>query len=343
MRLFKLFVFLFLCWNPEGRGQSSPSLFETLYGLDEVSITLTYPFDSLYRTNREEIEAIISIESKDGILIENEKITLNLRGKFRRMKCTMPPLLLNFKKSTLRKLNLDNIDEVKLVTHCLESPEGEENLKEELMCYSVYESLTPCSYRTIWLHVTYKDALRPGKEIKSTGFLLEPDKDITKRLGFIERKLFNPSEDSIHFESYSTAVAYNFLIGNRDWSIIMSRNAKLFYDSISHHYVVIPYDFDYSNIVSASYRRETRPDNMTHPLERIYQGEYFVNRSGEILKKFQESQDIILNRVATAPNPMDESERKKIAKYFETWFLQIKRTDAKDLPYGYLMNYKGGL
>src|SRR5688572_14821109 len=135
MRLFKLMVCLFLCWNPEGKGQSSPSLFETLYGLDEVSITLTYPFDSLYRSNREEIDAQITIQSKEGVLIKNEKITMNLRGKFRRMKCSMPPLLLNFKKSTLRNLNLDNIDEVKLVTHCLDTPEGEENLQEELMCY----------------------------------------------------------------------------------------------------------------------------------------------------------------------------------------------------------------
>lgn len=343
MRSFILSFYLLLSLNPEGKGQSTPSLFETLYGLDEVSITLTYPFDSLYRTNREEIDAIITIESKDSILLKNEKITLNLRGKFRRMKCTMPPLLLNFKKSTLRNLNLDNIDEVKLVTHCLETPEGGENLQEELMCYRVYEALTPCSYRTIWLNITYRDILQPGRQIKSNGFLLEPDKDITKRLGFIERKLFNPAEDSIHFESYSNTVAFNFLIGNRDWSIIMSRNAKLFYDSISNHYVVIPYDFDYSNIVSATYRRETRPDNMTHPLERIYQGEYFNNRSGEILKKFQESADIILNRVATAPNPMDESERKKIARYFETCFIQIKKTDVKDLPYGYILNYKGGL
>lgn len=343
MRFIILSFYLFLSLNPEGKGQVSPSLFESLYSLDEVSITLTYPFDSLYRTNREEIEAVISIESKDGILMKNEKITLNLRGKFRRMKCSMPPLLLNFKKSTLRKLNLDNIDAVKLVTHCLETPEGQENLQEELMCYRVYESLTPCSYRTIWLHVTYQDALQPDKQIKSTGFLLEPDKDITKRLGLLERKLFNPSEDSIHFESYSHAVAFNFLIGNRDWSIIMSRNAKLFFDSISNHYVVIPYDFDYSNIVSATYRRETRPDKMTHPLERIYQGEYFADRSGEILKKFQESQDMILHRVATAPNPMDENERKKIVRYFETWFAQVKKRDAKDLPYGYILEYKGGL
>lgn len=343
MRFLILSIFLFLSLNPDGKGQSSLSLFETLFSLEEVSITLTYPFDSLYRSNREEIDALITIESKDGILVENEKITMNLRGKFRRMKCTMPPLLLNFKKSTLRNLKLDPIDEVKLVTHCLDTPEGEENLREELMCYRVYEALTPCSYRTIWLTVTYLDALRVGKPIQSRGFLLEPDKDITKRLGYIERKLFNPAEDSLHFESYSHTVAYNFLIGNRDWSIVMARNAKLFFDSVSSRYVVIPYDFDYSNIVSATYRRETRPENMTHPLERIYQGEYFANRSGEILKKFQESQEIILNQVATAPNPMDESDRKKITKYFETWFSQIKKADAKDLPYGYIVTYKGGL
>ena len=343
MRLLSLCLMLTWAFNAEVSGQATKSLFETLYALNQVKITLTYPFDSLYRANREEIDAIITVESKDGLLVQNEPMSINLRGKFRRMKCTMPPLMLNFKKSTLRDLHLNTIDEIKLVTHCLETPEGQENLQEERLCYQVYEALTPYAYRTIWVSVEYRDLLNPGKFISSTGFLLEPDKDITNRLGIIEKKLFNVQEDSLHYETYANATAFNCLIGNRDWSIIMSRNAKLFYNPAIRKYVVIPYDFDYSNIVGASYRRETRPEKMTHSHDRLYQGEYFIDRSGEILKTFQANEALILEKVNDAPNPMEDSRRKKIEKYFESWFAYVNKSAAKDLPYGMVMPYKGGL
>ena len=90
MRIIPFLLLLTWAFNAEVSGQTTKSLFETLIALDQVKITLTYPFDSLYRTNREEIDAIITIESKDGPLIHNEKMSINLRGKFRRMKCTMP-------------------------------------------------------------------------------------------------------------------------------------------------------------------------------------------------------------------------------------------------------------
>jgi hypothetical protein len=343
MRIIPVLLLLTWAFIAEVSGQATKSLFDTLFALEQVKITLIYPFDSLYRTNREEIDAIITIESKDGPLIHNEKMSINLRGKFRRMKCTMPPLLLNFKKSTLRNLNLNTIDEIKLVTHCLETPEGQDNLQEERLCYQIYESLTPYAYRSIWVDVEYIDLAHPKKRIISNGFLLEPDKDITNRLGIEERKLFNVSADSLHYETYANAVAFNFLIGNRDWSIVMSRNAKLFFNPTIGKYNVIPYDFDYSNIVGASYRRETRPEKMTHTFDRLYQGEYFIPRSGEILKTFHANEARILEKVSSVPNPMDEAKRKKIARYFESWFDYIDKSSAKDLHYGMVMPYKGGL
>jgi hypothetical protein len=326
-----------------GFAQTGRSLFDTLYAQEDLKISLTYPFDSLYRTNQEEIDAILTIESKTGVLLKNEEMTLNLRGKFRRMKCDMPPLLLNFKKSTLRQLGLSEIDEIKLVTHCLKSPEGQENLQEERLCYQVYEVLSPYAYRSIWVTVTYIDAQGKEDPVTSGGILIEPDKSIMARYGLVEKKQFNVSGDSIQFESYSTAVAFNCMIGNRDWSIVMSRNAKLFYDSTTSKFIIIPYDFDYSNVVGASYRRETRPESMTHPYDRLYQGEYFSTRSGEILKKFEGNKETVLNVVQTAPGLMGPEQRKKIAKYFETWFDYISKKSAVDLPYGTVISYKGGL
>lgn len=343
MRLFQLLPYTFLAFCNGLMSQSSSSLFETLYGLEGVRLTLTYPFDSLYRTNQDEIEAIITIESKGGVLMKDEQMTLNLRGKFRRMKCTMPPLLLNFKKSTLRDLGLKEIDEMKLVTHCLDAPEGRSNLEEERLCYQVYETLTPYAYRTIWVTVDYIDQMNPANHILSVGFLLEPDKDINARFSVEERKLFNVAEDSLHYDSYGKAAAFNFLIGNRDWSIVMSRNAKLFFDPAQGEYIVIPYDFDYSNVVSASYRRETRPAEMVNPYDRIYQGEYFKSKSGEILKSFAANKSTVLSRVNTAPNSMQDTRRNGIYKYFEYWFDEVGRSSLRELKYGMVIPYKGSL
>lgn len=343
MRFFLPFIISLACITVPAVSQGDISLFDTLYNQNNVKISLAYPFDSLYSSNQDEIDALISIETEQGFLMKDVKMTLNLRGKFRRMKCSMPPLLLNFKKSTLKDIHLAPIDEIKLVTHCLSNQEGQENLREERMCYQLYEVVTPNSYRTIWLTVTYHNLSRPGDSILSTGFLLEPDKVISSRLGLIERKLFNISEDSLEFQSYSMATAFNFMIGNRDWSIVMSRNAKLFFNTTINKYVVIPYDFDYSNIVGASYRRETRPETMLHPYDRLYEGEYFNSRSGDILTSFVALKPILLDRVNSANNPMEENDRKKIYKYLETWFKEIEKSKPEELKYGMVCPYKGGL
>ena len=319
------------------------SLFDKLYLEDSIQITLTYQFDSLDKTKNDEIDALITIQTTNGYIMTNEPLTMNLRGKFRRMKCEFPPLLLNFKKSTLKNLNLTSVDEMKLVTHCMEGPEGQSNLEEERMLYQIYESCTPISYRSIWLTVEYVDKANPNVRITSAGFFLEPDKVISSRLGLEEKKIYNISEDSLNYDSYAKAVAYNFLIGNRDWSVVASRNAKLFYDAAHGYYVVIPYDFDYSNVVGASYRRETSNEALVHPYDRVYEGEYFKDKAGDILKSFYENEASILQVVNEAPNPMTEERRKKISKYFDSWFNMVKNYKASNLPYGIVCPYKGGL
>ncbi|MGB3078373.1 MAG: hypothetical protein WBB31_04785 [Saprospiraceae bacterium] len=339
-------LLLFILWaqtSLPAQESTRLTLFEKLYHLDSIRLTLTYPYDSLTKSNNNEIDALISIESTSGSLVTNQPLTLNLRGKFRRMKCNFPPLLLNFKKSMLKSLDLKNVDEMKLVTHCINGEEGQLNLQEERMMYQVYESITPMSYRTIWVTVYYCDQNHPAVCDTSAGFLLEPDGDITNRLGVCEKKIFNPQEDSLLFESYGHAAAFNFLIGNRDWSVIGARNAKLFFDKAIGKYIVIPYDFDFSNVVGASYRRETLPKTMLHPYDRIYQGEYFKDKAGQILKSFYLFRDSVINTVNTAVNPMGEERRNQIRKYFEKWFDMVKKNKPGGLMYDCVCPYTGGL
>lgn len=339
MRGITLLALLFISFSAFCQSKKT-SLFDTIYAYQKVQLVLTYPFDSLYKTNNQEITATATIRIDDNVLLDKAPISLNLRGKFRRMKCSMPPLMLNFKKSTLRQLNLSSSDEIKLVTHCIEGKEGELNLQEERMMYQVYESLTPNAYRSIWVEVSYCDKNTDGKCNHAVGFLLEPDKVISDRLNVKERKLYNVAEDSIDFNSYSLAVSYNYLIGNRDWSVKASRNAKLFFDVSIGKYIIIPYDFDYSNVVGASYRRETAPMHMKHPFDRIYEGEYFESRAGEIIKNFLQHEPVIQDRLKSAVSPLPGDRRQMISNYFRTWFDVIRKAKEADLKYGMICPYK---
>ncbi|HUR31024.1 MAG TPA: hypothetical protein VMZ69_06300 [Saprospiraceae bacterium] len=343
MRILLPFVLLFLYSILQAQDTDRISLFDTLYTGKNITINLTYPFDSLHKTNNDEIIASISILMDGHYIMKDEPMSINLRGKFRRMKCAMPPLMLNFKKSTLKQLNLRAVDEMKLVTHCLKGPEGPQNLEEERLLYQVYETLTPMSYRTIWVNVNYCNMADSTECISNVAFLLEPDKVLSSRLGVTEKKVYNVTEDSLHYDSYSLAASYNYLIGNRDWSIISSRNAKLFYNPGMGKYIVIPYDFDYANVVAASYRRETLPKTMEHPFDRIYQGEYYIDQAGNILKSFYGFEQPVLDAINSANNPMDAGRRKRICMYFDEWFDMVKKAKPEDLQYGTVCPYKGGL
>ena len=343
MRLLYLVVFLFLIRILPAQETSAISLFDTLYNLKDVHFKLTYPFDSLVKTNNEEIPATITIEHEGGKLMRSAQMSINLRGKFRRMKCAMPPLLLNFKKSTLRELSLSTVDELKLVTHCIEGEEGQENLMEELLCYQMYEKITPYSYRTIWITIEYCNSLEPDSCFSSYAFLIEPDKVISNRLSISEKRLYNVSQDSLEYESFKTVTPFNFMIGNRDWDIVASRNAKLFFHPGFGKYIVIPYDFDYANIVGAKYRRETLTKPMEHPYDRIYDGYYFRDKCSATLKSFLTNKDAVLGVIASANNPMSAERRKGIGKYIGDWFEWLEKTNPKLMEYGVVCYYKGGL
>lgn len=343
MRILILAVFSFSVSFLPGQDTGLPSLFDTLYHQEDIKIRLTYAFDSLVKTNNEEIPSRITIESANGKFMRNVSMSLNLRGKFRRMKCDMPPLLLNFKKSTLHDLHLNSIDEMKLVTHCIKGKEGQENLQEERLCYQMYEQLTPYAYRTIWVNMEYCDSNHPDSCVSSVGFLIEPDKVLSARLGVAEKRVFNVSQDSLQYESFRLVEAFNFMIGNRDWDVVAGRNAKLFFEPKFGKYIIVPYDFDYSNIVGASYRRETLQEPMRHPFDRVYSGYYFRNQSGETLKDFLPNEVTIENVIATADNPMTAERRKKISGYVEDWFKWLDKMKTADLQYGVVCYYKGGL
>ena len=92
---------------------------------------------------------------------------------------------ISFKKADLRADGLDPaFDDVKLVTHCLDSRgEGNANVLREFLIYKLYAQLTNNAYRVQLAEVTYQGAAGKFGKVKRYAFLIE-DTDQLARLAF---------------------------------------------------------------------------------------------------------------------------------------------------------------
>lgn len=231
-----------------------PDLFDLLEGKNYVSVTISLNLDSLInnRYNEDKIGGIFVFKSAAG---KNLSFSVNvaLRGKYRRRMCGFPPLKLNFNKSELSDNGLSKADEYKLVTHCLEGEEGNVNIVKEFLAYQFYQQISPLSYRSKLLKITYKDTKSDNK-IVGMAILLEDKSSFEKKHDLIEMKdTFNLPRSNFDDSNFRTHGLFQYLIGNVDWSTAISKNMDIYRWKENGKMYIVPYDFDFSGFVNVSY------------------------------------------------------------------------------------------
>ncbi|MEK7256352.1 MAG: hypothetical protein AAB316_16480 [Bacteroidota bacterium] len=253
---------------------SGQSVFDVLNQEEMMEITLVAELDSLIQVRNSDKfrPATFSYENKDGVR-HTWQIKVRPRGKFRRQICDFPPLKLKFSKDELEAAGLEGFNDMKLVTHCMDEREvGSELVLREYLAYKLYNVLTPNSFRVQLVKVTYRDSKDKGRKITRLGFLLEDEKQLAQRIGGeqvdtmgLAAERYIPSQEKI-------ASMFQFMIGNTDWDYRMLRNVTFFRTS-GGKLAPVPYDFDFSNLVGASYRRPNADLKQTGAMERIYMGQ----------------------------------------------------------------------
>jgi len=252
---------------------TTSSIFDLMSHQEVLKVTMTGDFETL-RTNRRSGEGqIITISFVDANGKEQTwNAEFTLRGNYRRMRCTaMPPMKLNFKKSELKAAGLAKFDDMKLVTQCMEEDEDSKALVlKEYLTYKLYNELTPASFRVQLLKITYIDTHTANKT-KQWGFLIEDTAQLRSRIAAekCERQRGFLAAD-FHSESFYTTALFQYMIGNGDWDAKISKNAKIL--SKEGKLLAIPYDFDFSGLVDASYAIPNGNYEMTSIQERIYMG-----------------------------------------------------------------------
>lgn len=246
---FSLFFIIASICNLSATDQAKPGLFDHWAETDqptEVTIYLDMAALESKRMTPDLIEATLNDGDHDYAL------RVNVRGRFRRRTCAMPPLKLHFDKQWLKQAGFNKHNDFKLVTHCTRDAAGQESILREQLAYELYRVVAPnASYRTQLLKVNYVDT-RDGSTESSYAILIEDTDELKDRMNAkTVKSSFGISSAKIKNEAQ--IAMFNYMIGNADYSFKMNRNLKFLKKEDDHKVTVVPYDFDFSGLVSAKY------------------------------------------------------------------------------------------
>jgi len=179
---------------------------------------------------------------------------IKARGKFRRLKCDLPPLKINFSKSELSKLGFHKkFDKFKLVSHCLTNGTADNALLKEHCTYKMYNHISDFSFKVKSFTVVYQHDKDPRRVIRGDCFLIEPNKEMAFRNGGTLVDTIGINSTDVTPESYHHVILFNYMIGNTDWSILTQKNVKFLLKKGSDKLIIVPYDFDNCKLVNPPY------------------------------------------------------------------------------------------
>jgi hypothetical protein len=300
-----------------------------------LNLRLEGPFRTLSRNrrDREELDGILSYTDEAG-----REVTLDLRlrtrGNSRLSLCTYTPLRLNLRRRQVEGTLFAGQNHLKLVTLCKAQTAYHDYLALEYTVYRLFALLTERSYRVRWVEIDYVDTdqRRPTVETRS-GFLIEDDSELAARTGMEVWR--TDSLDLSDLDPLQTARIglFQFLIGNTDWSAVTGQpgdrcchNGDLFRDADGHA-VVVPYDFDQSGLIDATYA--TPPENLPirSVTQRLYRG-YCIHNAlvDTVIRNLVNSRSDIEALFETAD--LRDRTRGRVSRYIESFYEIVENPEA---------------
>lgn len=306
---------------------SAASLFEDNAPLE---VSISGPLSTLIEEGDDRRELPFFLQANDL----SHSINIRLRGNSRRRVCDFPPLRLNFKADDTAQSVFVGQDKLKLVTHCRNSNSAELNMLEEYAAYRIFNLISDVSYNVRLLHITYTDT--DGRLRENTfdryGFLIESASALASRVGGDPVQAPAVSLPALDSQQAATVYIFQYLIGNTDWSLVTAdtddaccHNGDLFDIGSTRYYV--PYDFDLSGLVNASYARPDPSLRISRVTIRRYRG-YCISTDAlkYALSAIKARRADILDVVNQLPG-LSQKVIKKKTKYLDQFFEQANNED----------------
>lgn len=207
-------------------------------------------------------------------------IALSPRGITRRTSdiCDFPPLRVTLTQAAPPGSLFAHQRRLKLVTHCKRPVDFQQKVLLEYAAYRLYNLMTPQSFRARLANIDYVD--ESGKPyISRVGFFIEDFDDVAKRndLRDAHQGSLVPLEQ-IDATSGGRFAVFEYLISNYDWSMRAAprgeeccHNGRLLAGAAGG-FVPVPYDFDFSGLVSAPYAGPPESVPIDNVRQRNYRG-----------------------------------------------------------------------
>ena len=270
---------------------------------------------------REYHKAVVTYKDENGAIVAVDAKVM-VRGNHRRNPaiCRFPPLTLNFSRKTTANTWFQEVNKLKLVTHCL----GDDYLLREYLIYKLYNFLTDYSFRVRLCQIDYIDVESKRKTESKYAFLIEDDKQMAQRnkATLIPRNLFI-TMDKTNPQVMARLALFQYLIGNTDWSVPYRHNIKLLDVGETSAPIPVPYDFDYCGLVGAPYAVPPPELGITSVRQRLYRGYHFPEEvyAGAI-SSLNSQRDNLYNIYQQSPL-LDKSYRKQTLNYFDSFYKTI--------------------
>ncbi|UCG87304.1 MAG: hypothetical protein JSW71_01805 [Gemmatimonadota bacterium] len=250
---------------------------------DVLEFRIEAPLNTIFKDRDQESEyhpGTLSYvdDSGDSVVLDMRART---RGYFRLKPrtCGFPNLHINFRRRQVENTVFAGQNRVSIVAHCQDKrPEYEQFTLQEYLIYRTFNLLTDRSVRVRLARATYIDTDGKRDSLTKYMFVLEPFDMLAARHGWevLQVPAVPPSEHDRF--SLPLVEVFQFLIGNTDWSTFQKstdgsccHNGKLI-GTMAGPVIAVPYDFDWSGVISAPYARPAAQVGVSHVRQRRYWG-----------------------------------------------------------------------
>jgi hypothetical protein len=291
-----------------------------------IAFTITANYDQLRHDRKQEAPwrwaSVTVTDSAEGKV--ELPLKVRTRGIWRMNKCDLPPLRLDFVKSTAKQTVFAKLDKPKLVMHCRDNEEYEQYVLQEFQLYRIYNLLTKYSNRVRLARVTYADS-GSGKVLATRWAFLEEEPDaVAYRVGgmLVKQKGAGPAD--LEPNADALFALFEYFIGNTDWSVNGLHNVELIDTALG--YIPVAYDFDFSGAVNARYAT-TDPSLPIHRVrDRLYRGYCVPDESyAPAFELFNAKKDSIYALYRDSLGQLLKGDRvKETLEYFDDFYKTIK-------------------
>jgi hypothetical protein len=293
---------------------------------ETLAITFTSDFGAINRDrdpkSTKRFPGTIQVPGDGGV--QPIPVQVSARGHARRdpRVCSVVPIRLEFAKKDLAGTVFAGQKDLKLVTHCSNSSDGDQSVLTEYLTYRIFNLYTPRSFRARLAKVTYVDPKRDNAPEPRYGMLLENDDDLARRM---EGRLYTMPNRHFNFiepESLMLTMLLQYMIGNTDFSIMALHNVKLVQTPDMTIYMAT-YDFDYSGLVNTGYGAADKRLGISSVRDRVYRGPCkTMPQLAPFLERIAAKKDEVLALVDQIPD-MKPARRRDARDYLGEFFSTV--------------------